>query len=454
MNNVNGIKALAEGLKDGGVEVVTNFPGYYSHKLFSELGGKRTSINEKIAYEIAWGSSLAGNRTVTTFKNVGLNDAADPFLNSHLVGTNGGLVVIVFDDVEVEGSQSRQDSRNYFDFFGGLWLEPYSVENAYYLAYKSFTWSEKFSLPVVIRVTNQLIYAMGEVKRLKKIKKRKMFVKNNKQFVVHPINSRFQMKILKSKNKKIVQFVESLYKKEFVGKDLNIVAGCNFREQRGFNLSDESIFRIFTYPLPVNILGEIINRAKLINVFEQGSGFCSEKVRTISSKKIESFGGVIPDHSKGYIVSQNYEKLFRALKSIKDSVVIGDLGEYTKDNLDSVNACLCFGSSISVGMGMKLRQGKTNIFSLIGDAAYLHSGKNVIPEILKRKISAKIIVINNGGSQGTGGQEIPGDLYYQPKEVEIYKKKYENTTDVEFVEILNKMNESNGVNVLYLEMEP
>lgn len=53
MKNVNGLTALVEGFKDGGVNVVTNFPGYYSHKVFSQLGGEITSVNEKIAYEIA-----------------------------------------------------------------------------------------------------------------------------------------------------------------------------------------------------------------------------------------------------------------------------------------------------------------------------------------------------------------------------------------------------------------
>mgnify|MGYP001591172598 FL=1 len=144
--------------------------------------------------------------------------------------------------------------------------------------------------------------------------------------------------------------------------------------------------------------------------------------------------------------------MFKALAKIKNRVVVGDLGEYTKDTLDSINGCLCFGSSISVGLGFSLSSKRT-VFSIIGDAAYLHSGKNVIPELLKRELSANIIVISNGGSQGTGGQEIPGDLYYQPKEVEIYKKKYENTTCAEFEAVLKTMNKSNKVSVLYLEME-
>ena len=128
------------------------------------------------------------------------------------------------------------------------------------------------------------------------------------------------------------------------------------------------------------------------------------------------------------------------------------MAEYTKDSLDSVNACLCFGSSISVGLGMKIASKKIKTFSIIGDAAYLHSGKNVIPEILERNIPAKIIVICNGGSQGTGSQEIPGDLYYQPKKVEIFRIKYDNTPYPGILETIRKMERTDKTAVLYIDM--
>ena len=44
-------------------------------------------------------------------KHVGLNVAADPFVNSALVAINGGLVVVVADDPGMHSSQNEQDSR-------------------------------------------------------------------------------------------------------------------------------------------------------------------------------------------------------------------------------------------------------------------------------------------------------------------------------------------------------
>ncbi len=49
-------------------------------------------------------------------KHVGLNVAADPFINSALVAIHGGLVVAVADDPGMHSSQNEQDSRFYADF--------------------------------------------------------------------------------------------------------------------------------------------------------------------------------------------------------------------------------------------------------------------------------------------------------------------------------------------------
>ena len=72
--------------------------------------------NEKTAYEDALGASLAGKRSIVTMKHVGLNVAADPFVNSALLKINGGLVLVVADDPGMHSSQDEQDSRFYADF--------------------------------------------------------------------------------------------------------------------------------------------------------------------------------------------------------------------------------------------------------------------------------------------------------------------------------------------------
>jgi indolepyruvate ferredoxin oxidoreductase alpha subunit len=116
MPAVSGLQAVAWGLLDGGVAFVTTYPGFYAHELAERLGVQAFSVNEKNALAIAWGASLAGIRSATLFKNVGLNDAADPYVNACMLGVRAGMVLVVLDDIDVEQSQIQQDSRPYADF--------------------------------------------------------------------------------------------------------------------------------------------------------------------------------------------------------------------------------------------------------------------------------------------------------------------------------------------------
>lgn len=458
MKNIDAINALALGLSDGGGEIFTNFPGYMSHKLFASLGGGVTSVNEKTAYEVAWGSSFAGRRSAVMFKNVGLNDAADPFLNSMLVGVNAGLVVVVFDDVFVEGSQSRQDSRHYFDFFEGLWFEPYSIQNAYNVAYNAFSLSEKFQIPIVIRVTNQLVNLTGGCKRNLKQSKRLPLISNHKRFVIHPVNSKFQRELLSKKNKQIQKYINDFYKesiqqeKELKSNQKLLTFGCCLTEEKEYLKRGYDKVQFFTYPLP-RFLTNVIKKTRTVKILEQGDDYAYKKVlgQISDDSKLESNTGHIPDKSRGYIISPNYEKFYVALREIHPSCIMGDLGEYTEDTLDSIDAVLCFGSSISVGLGCLLAE-HNKVFSITGDAAYLHSGKNSIAEALERKLPINIVVICNGGSQGTGGQVIPGDLYYQPESVDTFYLDYNKSSKSDYTKVLKKMIKTDTVSVLYIQM--
>lgn len=456
---MNGLTALTEGFRAGGVKKVFNFPGYKSHELFSRLGGKVTSVNEKVAFELAWGCSYGGERTLVALKNVGLNDAADAFLNSLLVGVNAGLVLVVFDDIEVEGSQSMQDSRHYIEFFGGLWLEPYNIEMAYKFACKSFEWSEKFRLPVVIRITNQLLRQEGTPKRLRVRRVPNLLKKRlARQFVVHPINSKYQRKTLTEKNKRVKTFVEGLYSynsswKSFHEAQILVGSAKVPLDKKNSQLCD--VFNLVTYPLPEKLLKRFLFKRKRIGVFEHGDDYVSRKVRSLVGgvKKIESDTNTRIDHSSGYIVSQEYDKAFAALRKIKNVTIVGDLGGYTMDSLQTVNACLCFGASPSIAAGVQMCT-KSPVFGLTGDAAYLHSGKNVTPEIIVRAVPAKIVIFCNGGSAGTGGQVIPGDLYYQPTGTKVYKLSYGETSIADFERTFSEMSKNNKFSVLYVIMQP
>ena len=71
-------------------------------------------------------------------KHVGLNVAADAFVNSAMTGTHGGLVVLVADDPSMHSSQNEQDSRFYGKFAMVPIFEPSSQQEAYDMVRDAF----------------------------------------------------------------------------------------------------------------------------------------------------------------------------------------------------------------------------------------------------------------------------------------------------------------------------
>ncbi len=84
-------------------------------------------------------------------KHVGLNVAADPFMNSAMTGAHGGLLITVADDPSMHSSQNEQDSRFYGRFAMIPVLEPSNQQECYDMAFYGFELSEKYHIPVMIR---------------------------------------------------------------------------------------------------------------------------------------------------------------------------------------------------------------------------------------------------------------------------------------------------------------
>ena len=407
-NNV--LQAIADGLKRGGVKDVYNFPGFHSHELFDLLGGKLTSTNEKIAYELAWGSSQAGRPAVVTFKNVGLNDAADPFINSMLTGIGSGLVVVVFDNIELEGSQAILDSRHYFSFYGGLWLEPYDLLSAIVLSEAAIRLSSTYNIPVVLRLTNQALAftdtsnsSFPSAKQIIQIAERTTKPSQAIVPVVHPAHGNTQRQRIQHLQLDLQAFSDDLH--ALVNPKDNMISIYS-----GYS-SSEATYHIVSLPVPG------IGTSNVAEIHEIGDDVISASLASMQYKTPWESNqiGYNPKNASRVIVSDRYRDLFGLLKP-HFQYIAGDLGEYTKDTLDTITHCLCFGSAISVATGM-LEAGSSAL-AVIGDAAFYHSGQNVITEAMQRAPKLKVVLLDNHGSQGTGGQVIPGVI---PNDIKVLK---------------------------------
>src|SRR4030066_1341867 len=170
-----GAEAIAQGAIDGGMSGVYAYPGTPSTEITEYIQNNKTaserklhsqwSTNEKTAMEAALGMSYAGKRAMVCMKHFGLNVAADAFVNSAITGVNGGLLVAVADDPSMHSSQNEQDSRFFGKFAMIPILEPSNQQEAYDMAYEGFELSEKYLIPVMMRITTRLAHSRAGVIR-------------------------------------------------------------------------------------------------------------------------------------------------------------------------------------------------------------------------------------------------------------------------------------------------
>ena len=119
---LSGNEAIARGAYEAGCKVAAGYPGTPSTEILEALSPYKDEVycewspNEKVAFEVAVGASLAGARAIATMKHVGLNVAADPLMTFANMGAIGGFVACVADDPGMHSSQNEQDTRHFARF--------------------------------------------------------------------------------------------------------------------------------------------------------------------------------------------------------------------------------------------------------------------------------------------------------------------------------------------------
>ncbi len=164
-----GDEAVALGAIDAGISAAYAYPGTPSTEIFQTVQDRAKreklpirglwSANEKVALEEGAGVSYCGKRALVAMKHVGLNVAADPFMNLAVAGAHGGLVIAVADDPSMHSSQNEQDSRHYADFAQIPCLEPADQQQCYDFTREAFDLSERLQTPVLLRLVTRLAHS-------------------------------------------------------------------------------------------------------------------------------------------------------------------------------------------------------------------------------------------------------------------------------------------------------
>ncbi|MDR0443156.1 MAG: indolepyruvate ferredoxin oxidoreductase subunit alpha [Treponema sp.] len=465
-----GDEAVALGAIHAGVSASYGYPGTPSTEILEyliaqyEKGGPvaRWCSNEKTALEAALGVSFAGRRSIVTMKHVGLNVAADAFINAALLGIKGGLVIAVADDPGMHSSQNEQDSRFYANFAMVPCLEPRNQQEAYDMTREAFDVSERFHVPVLLRLVTRLSHARAAVKPEKARGQNPVSKTTEKNlWMLLPAFARKNYAALIEKQKELEEwsFRHPVNKFDGSEKDMAIITsglGGNYFEE---NLDDFTAMRkkqgkkaplhlhIGAYPLPEKkirkLLGAVGDAVDEVLVIEEGQPFITQKlfgiVSDFSVKPVVQCGELDPDNvrealglppRKGISIStgelpprppqlcqgcphaDSYDAIKKAVTEIDPRPGHPDVGINSDIGCYSLGAAppwsvpesiVCMGASVGMAKGAA-DAGLKHCIAVIGDSTFLHSGITSLLDAVAADTPMTVIILDNSIVAMTGCQ--------------------------------------------------
>ena len=457
-----GDESVALGAIHAGISAAYAYPGTPSTEIMEFLldhqkrhGGPHASwcVNEKTAYEAALGVCFAGRRALVSMKHVGLNVAADPFMNSALVATHGGFVLAIADDPGMHSSQNEQDSRYYADFARVPCLEPATQQEAYDMTREAFDLSERFAVPVMLRLVTRLAHSRTAV-TVDDPREQNAIARapQRNSWILLPANARRQWGELLARQQAIEAYTEScphnrltLNAQRFDFGVITAGIGRNYLRENLHDLGWEpSHLHIGAYPLPVAHIRRLAAHVKTILVLEDGYPFIERQLRGLLPQSIEVVGrmsghvpaagelspdvvrsalglperprqsldGLVlpnrpPQLCEGCPHGHSYHALQAALTGEAGSMITADIGCYTLGALppfSAIESCVCMGASIGMARGAA-DAGVHPVVAVIGDSTFLHSGLAPLMDAAAADTNMTVLILDNDTVGMTGAQD-------------------------------------------------
>lgn len=459
-----GDEAIAQGALDAGLSGVYAYPGTPSTEITEYIqlspNAKNDNIhtrwcsNEKTAMEAALGMSFAGKRSLVCMKHVGMNVAADCFINAAITGVKGGMIVVAADDPSMHSSQNEQDSRFYGDFSLIPIFEPSNQQEAYDMAYHGFEFSEKTGEPLLLRIVTRLAHSRSGVERKQSVAQNELaYSTDPRQFILLPGNARKRYRTLLERQEEFITLSEeSPYNRYIDGpnKQMGIIAcgiGFNYLMENYPDGCEYPVLKISQYPLPKKQLLKLIDACDEILVIEDGQPFVEKqikgylgigvKVKGRLDGTLPPDGELTPDNVARAVGKDNraefsipslvemrppalcegcghrdmYTVLTQVLREEYPShKVFSDIGCYTlgaNAPFHAINSCVDMGASITMAKGAS-DAGLHPAVAVIGDSTFTHSGMTGLLDCVNENANVTIIISDNETTAMTGGQDSAG----------------------------------------------
>ena len=443
-----GNEAVARGLYEAGVRVVSSYPGTPSTEITETAATYDEIYCEWASNEKAAGASFAGARSFCAQKHVGLNVAADPLFTMSYIGVNGGMVFGVADDPGLHSSQNEQDSRNYAIAAKLPMLEPADSAECRDFTKLAYELSEQFDTPVILRLTTRVAHSRSPVELHEREEHElKPYEKNPAKNVMLPAFAKPKHYKVEERMQELAAWADEadINVLEDNHAEIGVIASGAVYQYAKEALGDTvSYLKLgMVHPLPLKKIRELAAKVKKLYVIEELDdvieSFCKKNGIEVHGKDVfprcDEFSqnvirkcmlGKVPESKKVDVETPGrppvmccgcpHRGLFYALKKAK-VYVSGDIGCYTlgaSAPLSAIDTCVCMGASVSALHGYNKARGKEaeqKSVAVIGDSTFIHSGITGLIDIAYNKSNSVVIILDNSITGMTGHQQNPTTGY-------------------------------------------
>ncbi len=469
---VIGNTAIVRAMLEAGVRVATSYPGSPTPEIASAIASiprERNpmyfefSVNEKVATEVAFGASINGHLSCVFFKSVGLNVAADTFVQLSMMELIGGMVIVLGDDPGANSSQNEQDNRHYAHLSYTPVFEPATPSEVYVMFKQAAGLSKKLRMPVIVRLSTHVCHAKEKV-----------------DFGPMPVNEHGNKPLFSMENGPYIPIAADALKmkrralhKFWALKDLVEELPVNILEdnssERGvitagapyLSLMDvleevedkPDVLKLgIVHPLPKNRILQFLKAHKEVKILEElddllereikafaydnglstrilGKGdledwigeYTPDKVREVLSKCWpDTFKPVNEPDSPVKLNARpaqmcpgcGHRSAFHAIKlALKDTdITVADIGCHTLGYLEPYRVgqvLLCMGHSTGTAAGLSMFNDSRRVVAFLGDSTFFHAGLPGIVNAVFNKHNLTLIIMENGTTAMTGHQDHP-----------------------------------------------
>lgn len=456
---MSGNEAVARAVWEAGVKVAAAYPGTPSTEMLEVISTypdiyAEWSVNEKVSLEVAIGAAYAGSRAFCCMKHVGMNVASDALMTLTLTGVDGGLVIAIADDVGLSSSQNEQDSRYWGRFAHVPVFEPADSQEAYDMTLAAYALSEKFQVPVILRMTTRI----NHVKALVTVGERQAhvgagFKKDPSRYVMVPGNAGKRIPLMFKRDGELrAEAEQSPLNVIEKGSDRRvgfITSGPAYMHVRE-SFPDAPVLKLgFSCPLPLEKCRELAAMVDQVVVVEEVEPLVENELKAqgipvVGKDILPLQGELAPPVLKPAIarllgepvdasavairpaqvfprpptmcVACPHLGVYYTLSQVRNLNISGDIGCYTLGAghpWQAMDTCVSMGASMGIALGMDKGRGEADkdkrIVAVIGDSTFLHMGMQGLLDMVYNKASVTVLLLDNRAVGMTGGQDNPGN---------------------------------------------